>query len=131
MSEPREADINTLAIESLHKATRRQAVRILEAPGALGASQYRQVERLMRIAIALAGAGRGIPTVQVHGLHPGGEQAAEPGALPEVFTVTLTDLLAARAADQLAAALEGDSEARRAFEQEAEQIILKENIQLG
>jgi hypothetical protein len=131
MSEPRDADINNLAIASLQRAIRRVAARILEAPGALSVSQYRRVERLMRIAIALAGAGRGMPTVEVHGLPPTGEPAANAGALPELFTVTVTDLLAARAADQLPAALQGDAVALRALDQEAERLLETENVQLG
>jgi hypothetical protein len=131
MSERNEAEIQSLAVSTLQQATRRLAIRMLEAPGALGPSHYRQVERLMRLAIALAGAGRGIPSVQIHGIPPTGRPGSDPGALPELLTIRLTDLLAARAADHLSAALEGDAEALRAFEMEAERIIDTENIQLG
>ena len=42
----------------------------------------------------------------------------------------MTDLLAARASDHLPPALEGDPEALRAFEQEAERLLKTEDIQL-
>ena len=130
MSEPDEAAIQKLTVSSLHQVIRRLAVRSLEAPGALDVGQFRQVERLMRMAIALAGAGRGLPFVQVHGI-PSSDPAHQPGALPELFSVKLTDLLAARAADHLSGALEGDPEALRAIDKVAEKLLTTENIQLG
>src|SRR5262249_32698301 len=99
--------------------------RILEAPGALKATQLRRVERLMRIAIALAGEGQGMPYVAVHGLPP-----ATGEALPEIRTIDLTDLMAERAAAHLPGAPQGNPEALRALEQEAERIIVTEDIQL-
>jgi hypothetical protein len=130
MSSPDEAAILNLTVSSLHQAIRRLAARTLEAPGALGTGQFRQVERLMRIAIALAGAGRGLPFVEVHGIPPS-VGPADPGALPELFSVKLTDLLAARASDHLNDALGGDPEALRALDKVAEKLLTTENIQLG
>jgi hypothetical protein len=122
-----EPAILELALISAHDAIRRVAVRILEGPGALDVTQFRRVGRLMRLAIALAGAGNGVPLVEIHGIPP----AAGPGAPPETLSVSLTDLLAARAAGYLPAALEGDPEALRAFELEAERLLETEDIQLG
>ena len=79
----------------------------------------------MRLAVDLAGAGNGLPLVEFHGIPP----RDGPGALPEILSVHLTDLLAARASDHLAAALEGDPEALRACEQEAERLLETEEIQ--
>ena len=126
MIQPHEPAILDLAVISLHDAIRRVAARILEAPGELEVTHFRRVERLMRIAVALAGAGRGLPLVEFHGIPP----VDGPGSLPEILSVKLTDLLAARAADHLAAALEVDTEALRAFEQEAERLLETEDIQL-
>jgi len=86
--------------------------------------QYRQVERWMRIAIAL-GNGQ-LPYVQVHGLPPVGGTRG----LPELFEVKLTNLLAARAAESLAEALRGNAAAVQSLEREAEQILETEDIQL-
>jgi hypothetical protein len=119
MIQQHEPAILDLAVITLHDAIRRVAVRILEAPGALEVTHFRRVQRLMRIAVDLAGAGNGLPLVQFHGIRPG----ASPGARPEILSVNLTDLLAARASDHLPAALEGDPEALRAFEREAERIL--------
>ena len=130
MSQTDEAAILKLTVSTLQKAIRRVAARTLEAPDALDAGQFRQVERLMRMAIALAGAGRGVPFVEVHGIKPS-EGAADPAALPELFSVKLTDLLAARAADHLSEALTGDPDALRAFDKVAERLLATENIQLG
>ena len=125
MIQPHEPAILDLAIDSLHQAIRRVSARILSDPSALDATQFRQVERLMRIAVDLAGAGRGLPLVEYHGLPPIGGS----GALPEILSVKVTDLLAARAADYLPTALEGDPEALRAFEQEAKMLVETEHIQ--
>jgi hypothetical protein len=130
MSQSDEAAILKLTVGSLHNAIRRVAARILEAPGTLDTGGFRQVERLMRMAISLAGAGRGVPFVEVHGIPPSASPG-DPAALPELFSVKLTDLLAARAADHLSAALEGDAEALRAFDKVAERLLTTENIQLG
>jgi hypothetical protein len=130
MSPPDEAAILKLTVGSLHNAIRRLAARVLEAPGTLSVGQFREVERLMRMAIAVAGAGRGLPCVEVHGIPPSASPG-DPEALPELFTVKLTDLLAARAADHLSAAIEGDPEALRAFDKVAEKLLTTENIQLG
>ena len=89
-------------------------------------THFRRVGHLMRIAVALAGAGRGSPLVAFHDIRP----VAGPGVLPEILSVKLTDLLAARASDYLPAALEGDPEALHAFEQEAELLLETEDIQL-
>ncbi|HEX8203169.1 MAG TPA: hypothetical protein VF590_22020 [Isosphaeraceae bacterium] len=128
MIQPHEPAILDLAVLGLQAAIRRAAARILEAPGDVTVADYRRVERLMRIALALAGAGSSrMPHVQVHGLPPG----AEPGALPELLSVDLTDLLAARAGEHLAAAPRGEPAALRAVEHEAERLLESEDIQLG
>jgi hypothetical protein len=118
-----EPAILDLAVISLHDAIRHVAARILEAPGMLEVTRFSRVERLMRIGVALAGAGRGMPLVQFHGVPP----VAGP---PEILSVNLSDLLAARASDHLGAALEGDPQALRGFEQEAERLLETEDIQL-
>ena len=130
MSASQDAAIFDLAVSSLQRAIRREASRILEAPEAMDVTQFREVERLMRIAIALAGAGDRVPFVEVHGIPPA-IGLGEPEDLPRVFTVDLTDLLAARAADHLPEALQGEPEALRAFEQEAERLLATETIMLG
>ncbi len=128
MIQSHEPAILDLAVISLHDAIRCTAIRILEEPGALDVTDFRRVARLMRIAIALAGAGSVLPHVEFHGIPPimGG-----PGSLPETLSVNLTDLLAACASGHLPAALEGDPEALLAFEQEAERLLKTEDIQLG
>ena len=126
MIQSHEPAVLDLALISLHDAVRREAARVLEAPGELEVTHFRRVESLMGLAIALAGAGRGAPLVEFHGLPP----AAGRGALPEILSVRLTDLLAARASDHLSAALEGDPEGLRAVEQEAERLLETEDIQL-
>jgi hypothetical protein len=124
MIQQHEPAILEVTIMTLQDAVRRVAARLLEAPGALEVIHFRRVERLMRLAVALAGAGGGAPLVEFHGLPPAG-----PGALPEILAVKLTDLLAARAAEHLPAALEGDPEALRAFEREAERLLETDDIQ--
>jgi hypothetical protein len=124
MIQSHEPAILDLAVISLHGAIRRMAARILGGAGELDVRKIRRVEYLMRIALDLAGAGKGIPLVEFHGLPP-----ASPGALPEILSVKLTDLLAARAAEQLPAALEGEPEALRAFEREAERLLAIDDIQ--
>jgi hypothetical protein len=125
MIQSHEPAILDLAVISLHDAIRRLAARILMDPGALEVTHYRRVGRLMRLAVDLAGSGSGLPLVEFHGLPavPG------PDPLPEILSINLTDLLAARAADHLPAALEGDPEALLAFEQEAERLLEIEDIQ--
>jgi hypothetical protein len=126
MSQVQDSDILKLVVSSLNDAIRRLAARTLETPGALDVTHYRDVERLMRIAIALAGAGNRTPFVEYHGI----PATAEPESLPEIVSVDLVDLLAARAADHLLGALRGDPEPLRALEQEAERILETEDIQL-
>jgi hypothetical protein len=128
MIQSHEPAILDLAVLSLQTAIRRAAARLLEAPGEMTVAHLRRVERLMRIAIALAGAGSTrMPHVQIHGIAPG----SDPAALPELLSIDLTDLLAARAGEHLSAALRGEAEALRAVEQEAERILETEDIQLG
>ena len=124
MIQSHEPAILDLAVISLHGAIRRNAARLLEGPGELDSVRIRRVEYLMRIALDLAGVGNGMPLVKFDGLPPAG-----PGALPEILAVKLTDLLAARASDHLPAALEGDPEALRAVEREAERLLETEDIQ--
>jgi hypothetical protein len=121
-----EPAILDLALISLHEAIRRVASRILQAPGDVNATQLRRVARLMRIGVDLTGAGNGLPVVEFHGVPPA---EPGPGALPEILSVNLTDLLAARASDHLHAALEGDPGALHALEQEAERLLETEDIQ--
>jgi hypothetical protein len=121
--EPAILDLTLLDLEG---AIRRIAVRILGRPEVLDVSHFRRVAGLMRLAIALEGTGAGLPFAEYHGIPP----MAGPGALPEILSVRVTDLLAARAADHLPAALEGEPEALRAFEREAEQLLETEDIQL-
>ena len=125
MIQSHEPAILDLALISLHGAIRRIATGLLEGPDELDVTTIRQIERLMRIALDLAGAGNGMPLVEFHGIR----LVVGPGALPETLSVPLTDLLAARASDHLPAALEGDPEALRAFEREAEWILETEDIQ--
>src|SRR4051794_38674811 len=66
MIQSHEPAILDLAVISLHDAIRRVAARILMDPGALEVMHFRRVERLMRLAIALGGAGRGLPFVEFH-----------------------------------------------------------------
>ena len=126
MSEPLDSSIQELAVNSLHQAIRHLSARILEDPGSWEVEKMRRVERLMRIAIALAGAGNGIPWVEVHGIPAKGG----PGDWPEILSVTLTDLLEARAADHLPGALQGDPEALRELARVAERLLEAEDIQL-
>jgi hypothetical protein len=126
VNQPHEPAIIDLAVISLHDAIRRVAARILEAPGTLEVAHFSRLERLMRIAVALAGSGSGMPLVQFHGVPP----VAGPPARQETLSVNLSDLLAARASDHLGAALEGDPQALRGFEQEAERLLETEDIQL-
>ena len=124
MIQSHEPAILDLAVISLHGAIRRIAARHLEGPGELDVTTIRRVERLMRIALDLAGVGNGVPLVEFHGI----PSSAGAGALPEVLSVKVTDLLAARASDHMPAALEGDPEALRAFEQEAERLLETEDF---
>ena len=71
-----------------------------------------------------------------HGLlHPRlirglGREACFTSLTPEILSVRLADLLAARASDHLSAALEGDPEGLRAVEREAERLLETEDIPL-
>ena len=125
MSQSRDAAVHDLAVRSLHEAIRRAAALILEAQGPATVADYRRVEWLMRIAVALAG-GRP-PHVQVHNLPAEGTGEALPGLL----SVGLTDLLVARAADHLPAALRGEAGALGVLGDEAGRLIEVEDIQLG
>jgi hypothetical protein len=91
MIQSHEPTILDLALISLQGAIRRIAARLLEGAGEFDVRKIRRVEYLMRIALDLAGAGNGIPLVEFHDLPPAG-----PGALPEILSAKLTDLLAAR-----------------------------------
>jgi hypothetical protein len=113
-----------LALISFHCAIRRAAARLLEGSEELEVTRILRVGFLMRIALDLTGAGNGVPLVEFHGIPP----SAGAGALPKVLSVKLTDLLAARASDHIPAALEGDPEALRAFELEAERLLETEVI---
>jgi hypothetical protein len=124
MIQSHEPALLDLALISLQGAIRRIAARLLERPEELDVTKVRRVERLMRIALNLDGTGNGLPLVEFHGLPPAG-----PGALPETLAVKVTDLLAARAAEHLPAALEGDREALRAVEREAERLLETADIQ--
>jgi hypothetical protein len=127
MTQANEVEIRNLMIASLHKAICQRAIRLLndETPPL---DHYRLVERLMRIAIALAGVGAArAPRVKVHQLPS--EQG--PGALPEIFSVDLADLLAARAAESLPGALRGEPEALLALVREGSHLLETEEIQLG
>jgi hypothetical protein len=125
MIQSHEPAILDLALICLHGAIRRSAARLLERAGELDVTTIRRVERLMRIALDLAGAGNGLPLVEFHGVPP----MPGRGAPPEILSVPVTDFLAARASDHLPAALEGDPQALRAFEQEAERLLEREDIQ--
>jgi hypothetical protein len=124
--QPHEPAILDLAVMSLNDAIRHVSARILEGPGTLDVTHFSRVERLMRVAVALAGGGGGTPLVQFHGVHP----VAGPAPLTETLSVNLSDLLAARASDHLGAALDGDPQALRGFEQEAERLLEAEDIEL-
>lgn len=118
--------IKALMVSCLQSAIRKRAAEILRAPGELDTATFRDVERLMRMAIAMSQQGTGLaPRVYIHqaGLSP------IPNTPPELLPIELTDLLAARAGDQLGLALEGDGPARAAIEREAEAILSTEDIQ--
>lgn len=131
MSQPTPADdpeIAPFAAQVLRTALRRLAARLLLGEAEPTVIQYRLVERLMRIAITLAGAGTARhPYVQIHEAAPGGEETL----LPKLTRIDLPDLLVARAGDRFAAAVDGDESARQAVEAIAEQILLTEDIQLN
>jgi hypothetical protein len=122
-----ERDTHGVAVAGLHEAIRRMAARTLGQPGPLGVAEFRRVERLMRIAIAVAGAGEHTVYVETHAAPTG----SEPGALVEPHSVELAGLLADRASGHLPGALRGDPEALRALVQEAERILETEDVQLG
>jgi hypothetical protein len=126
MIQAHEPAILDLAVISLHDAIRRVAARILAAPGTLEVAHFSRVERLMRIGAALGGEGNGMPLVQFHGV----PAVAGTAAPPETLSVNLSDLLAARASDHLGAALDGDPQALRGIEQEAERLLETEDIAL-
>jgi hypothetical protein len=122
-------DVTAFSVLVLLTALRRLAARLLAGQAEPTVAHYRLVERLMRIAITLAGAGSARhPYVQMRDDSPGDETAT---LLPRSTRVDLPDLLASRAADQIASALAGDETARVKVEAIAEQILLTEDIQLA
>jgi hypothetical protein len=129
MSQSLDPAVRDLSVKALLEAIRRQGVRALEGAGGLEIGRFRQVERLMRMAIDLSNVRvKGVPNVYIRGVKPDPDEAL---AVPEVLTVSLSDLLAARAADHLADALAGDPAAFRAIEAEAERILTTEEIQMA
>jgi hypothetical protein len=127
MTQANEIEIRNLTIASLHKSICQRAIHLLnDATPSL--DHYRLVERLMRIAIALAGVGGArTPRVKVH--NPPSEQGS--GTLPEIISVDLADLLAVRAAESLPGALRGEPEALLALVREGSHLLATEEIQLG
>jgi hypothetical protein len=121
-----EPAIVDLAVITLQDAIRRIAARTLEAPRTLGLAHFSRIERLMRIAVALADGRNGMPQVRFHGV----PRIAGLTTPPETLSVNLSDLLAARASDHLGAALEGDPHALSGVEQEAERLLETEDIQV-
>src|SRR6478672_5632692 len=104
MPMPTDDLIQQLMVDCLHAAIRRRATAILQAPGTLDTPTFRDVERLMRMAVAMTRSGTGLPpTVYIH--QAGRSEPA--GGPPELLLVELTDLLAARAGDRLGQALDG------------------------
>jgi hypothetical protein len=66
MIQSHEPAILDLAVISLHGAIRRIAVRLLEGTDELDVTTIRRVERLMGIALDLAGVGNGMPLMEFH-----------------------------------------------------------------
>src|SRR4051794_20421701 len=97
MSATTEPAILDLTVLSLQNAVRRVATRLLEGSEPIDLGTFRRVERLMRVAVAVGGGGTSQPFVEVHGL----PAETSDGVLPGVMSVSLTDLLAARASDHL------------------------------
>src|SRR3954453_20104191 len=127
MTQANEIEIRNLTNASLHKSICELAIRLLsgESPSL---DHYRLVERLMRIAIALAGVGGArAPRVKIH------KSPSEPGAglLPEIISIDLTDLLASRGSAFVPGALRGEPEALLALVQEGVHLLQTEEIQLG
>jgi len=127
MTQPNDIEVRNLANASLHKSICQQAIRLLsgEAPSL---DHYRLVERLMRIAIALAGVGSArAPRVKIH------KMPADPaaGVLPEIVSIDLADLLASRASAYVPGALRGEPEALLALVREGMHLLQTEEIQLG
>ena len=126
MSAPTEPAILDLSVLSLQTAVRRIATRLLEGDGPLDLGTFRRVERLMWIAVAVGGGGTSQPFVEVHGI----PAEASDDVLPGILSVSLTDLLAARASDHLPDALMGAPAALHALEAEAETMLTTEDVQL-
>jgi len=127
MAEANEVEIRDLMNASLHKSICERAIRLLdqESPSL---NHYRLVERLMRIAIALAGlGGTRAPRVKIHKRPP--ENGS--GVLPEIISVDLADLLASRAAESVPGALRGEPEALRDLVRVGSHLLETEEIQLG
>jgi len=127
MTPANDPDVRRLMDASLHRSIRQLAIRLLdhETPSL---DRYRLVERLMRIAIALGGAGgTRAPRVKIHKM-PADES---PGVLPEIISVDLADLLADRGADSVPGALLGDPESLERLVQVGAHLIETEEIQLG
>jgi hypothetical protein len=66
MIQSHEPAILDLAVISLNGAIQRIAVRLLEGTDELDVTTIRQVERLMGIALNLAGVGNGMPLMEFH-----------------------------------------------------------------
>jgi len=116
-----------LATERLIEAVRRRAAAHLETPGGLTPSQCRDVERLMRVARALLGAGESNrPYVDLPL-----ETGAEPTLLQEVESVEIPELLARRTSAELQRVLRGHRDAQEAVDAEAEKILEREAILMG
>ncbi len=120
-----EGQVQAVAVRSLVEALRRLAAKQLAAPYGLDTAHARLVERLMRIAIAVAGAGpRAVPKVMIHNLPAG------PDEPPQILPVSLPDLVAARASDHLVPAVGGDEAALEELVKTAERILATEDVQL-
>ena len=128
MDESPDPAVIDLATKSLLEASRRLALRALESPAEPSTADYRRVERSMRIALALAtGGAESRVQLQIHGLPPDPDA---PFAVPETFHFEPARLLAAPQADLLPDALAGKREALEALVQEAERILVSEDIQI-
>jgi hypothetical protein len=127
MTPSNEIEIRNIAIASLHKSICQRTIRLLNVDSP-SVDHFRRVERLMRIAIALSGAGSTrAPHVKIHNLPSEGGS----DTLPAILSIDLADLLAARAAESLPGALRGEPEALLALVREGSHLLETEEIQLG